>query len=104
MKLLAVYVGTSAISQLNLQHGLQHGIWGFKDNAKPVDFEILEAGAVILLATGHSGGRPPTSAASWAGPSLASISYAKITKAPFKDMQPEWPDEASLSEEDRYYW
>ena len=104
MKLLAVYVGTNAVSRLNLQHGLQHGIWGFKDNAKPVDFETLEAGDFILLATGHSGGGPRTSTENWAEHSLASISYAKITEAPFKDMQPEWPDEASLSGEDRYYW
>lgn len=39
MKILAVYVGTSEISQRNLQHGLTAGIWGFKEHSKPTNFE-----------------------------------------------------------------
>lgn len=105
MKLLAVYVGTtSEIGRINLQHGLQNGIWGFKEGSKPVDFGTLSAGDVILLATGHNGGGPRISSEDWAKHSLASIAYAAITGVPFQSVAPEWPDEASLAEAERYKW
>lgn len=105
MKLLAVYVGTtSEIGRINLQHGLQNGIWGFKEGSKPVDFGTLSAGDVILLATGHNGGGPRISSEDWAKHSLASIAYATITCEPFQSVAPEWPDEASLAEPERYKW
>lgn len=104
MRILAVYVGTSPVSRLNLQHGLEHGIWGFKENSRPVDFDTLEVGDFILLATGHSGGGPRTPTEEWMQGSLTSISFARITKPPFKEARPEWPDEANLAEGERYYW
>jgi len=105
MNLLAVYVGNSDTSQRNLQHGLKAGIWGFKEHSKPTNFEHnISVGDVIILGTGHTGGGPRTSAGDWAKHTLARVSYGVITKPPYKSVQPEWPEEATLAEQDRYLW
>ena len=53
---LAVYVAQD--SHVNLTHALEYGIWGFKNRAKPDDFGDLQAGDLILLGSGYSGGSP----------------------------------------------
>ena len=102
MKILAIYVGEQSLP--NLEHGLRAGIWGFKERAKPQDFETLGAGDFILLATGHTGGGPRTQAEEWLRHSVQSIWYAAVSGAPFESRTVEWPDEQNLSENERYSW
>lgn len=89
MKVLVVYVGRNSIE--NYQHGLQHGIWGFKPKKRPsISFG---PGDYILFGHDFRGGSPRLPATEWMAHSLGEIAWAKITSSLEKVDKLEWPDE-----------
>src|SRR5205085_1520900 len=72
------------------------------NHAKPDNFEDLEAGDLILLASGYTGGSPRTPLDEWIKHSLARVYVAPIVSEPFESSTPEWPDEPSMAQANRY--
>jgi 5-methylcytosine-specific restriction protein B len=98
-KILIVYV--SQVSQQNLRHGLDNGIWGFKPTATGDGLKQVTIGDTIVLAFGASKG-PRISDVKWLEGTLRSIYVATITSQPYADHTPEWPDETEKDSADRY--
>jgi energy-coupling factor transporter ATP-binding protein EcfA2 len=89
MKVLIVYVGQGSTE--NYEHGIQHGVWGFKPNKRPnVDFG---PGDYILFGRDFKGGSPRLPASEWTQHSVGEIAWAKITSKLERQNGLEWPDE-----------
>lgn len=89
MKVLIVYVGQGSTE--NYEHGIQHGVWGFKANRRPnVDFG---PGDYILFGRDFKGGSPRLPASEWTQHSVGEIAWAKITSKLERQNGLEWPDE-----------
>ena len=88
-KVLAVYVGQRA--ERNFQVGLETRTWGFSVNRDA--YGTVEEGDWILLATGYTGGNVRTSQEEWREQGVQRVILGRITKPPYTDSSPHWPDE-----------
>jgi hypothetical protein len=87
-KTLTVYVG--AKSKENIEHALEHGVWGFKDEVDEV--KGLAPGDFIVFGEGFSGS-PRTDSAKWMQGSLETLTFGRITRALQTETTLEWPSE-----------
>ena len=102
MNFVVIYIGKDA--RTNLQFGLKHNVWGFKNHAANNVKNYDVSDTYIAIAEGYDGGSPRVQPDEWLKHTLAHIYVAKITSSVKKDATPLWPDEAGLPESERYVW
>jgi hypothetical protein len=90
-RVLCVYVGEAG--QRNLQVGLESRTWGFK-NDHP-DYASVRPGDWVVIAAGYSGGSPRVNLDEWKRHGIRRVILGRVTRAPYLDGTPLWPDERS---------
>ncbi|MGA4544425.1 hypothetical protein ACPA54_31000 [Uniformispora flossi] len=104
-------------SKGNFEIGCRRSIWGWRDSALDkagarAELRKLRTGDLLLL--GYGGPQPRVSAGGWAGAALATTVLAQVTRPPYRDTTPVWPnrdevfperlDFRILTTEDRVTW
>lgn len=102
MNFILVYIGRN--SEVNLNFGLEHHIWGFKEHAAHDVKNYNDSDTYFAIADGYDGGSPRAQLTEWLQHKLAHIHIAKIISSVEKDVTPLWPDESDLAENERYIW
>ncbi len=88
---LTVYVGTS--SESNPTFSLGDGRWGWK--AHQADYDGVQPGDVILLASDFTGGSPRKQPADFAQHGFGRVAIGRITSRIAEESSLYWPDEVS---------
>ena len=78
-------------SSVNFQVGLDAGVWGFKNHR--VEYDLIEPGDELLMATGWQGGSPRVQPSEWIGSMIGRVVRGRVTSRIFTDRTPLWPDE-----------
>jgi hypothetical protein len=94
-QLICIYIGKE--SQTNLYHGIQNGIWGFKESVSKelVKQFQFDNDSHILIATGFTGGSPRVDSIKWNKQRVNKIYFAKLSSDFIEGENPEWPDEVA---------
>ena len=92
----AIYVPYTKAALQNLEIGLEHGVWGWKDSAlksaaSKARVNALVEGDYVWLATG--GGNPRVPSGGWAGGGLQRLVVLQVGRALYEESQPRWPDD-----------
>jgi hypothetical protein len=91
---LAVYVGQ--ISMANLEFGLEAGVWGWRRYT--ADYDLVESGDIIVLASGFTGGNVRTEPANFATGGFTRVDIGMITSRVTEEADSLWPDEVADGE------
>ncbi|MBK8809271.1 MAG: AAA family ATPase [Acidobacteria bacterium] len=90
MKVLIVYVGQGSLE--NYDHGLRHGLWGFKPS-RSQNAEQIQIGDYILFGRGFDGGSPRIPEDQWRLGAISELAWGRVTRELQLETLPEWPDE-----------
>lgn len=88
---LTVYLGNSSLS--NREYSLDKGKWGWKQTAP--DYDAVEPGNLILLASGFSGGNVRVQREQFAHGGFSRVDIGRVTSRVTEETVPYWPDETA---------
>jgi AAA domain (dynein-related subfamily)/EVE domain len=88
-KVIVVYVGQKSIG--NLEFGLSHGVWGFREAHE--GYNQLQPGDFLVLASDYSGPNPRAKHDEWIRHGLRRVHLGRVTSGPREGDTPLWPDE-----------
>jgi hypothetical protein len=86
---LVIYIGQP--SETNFRWGLDHKIWGFRNNR--AEYGALRPGDFIVFGVRAIGGGPRVGQEEWATNTLSEVFLGRLTSGLFVDEDPLWPDE-----------